>query len=281
MELPHCSAMCWQHSRSAGVIVAPGRTHAMAGVMAHKKAIVSSANARVLVTFISVLRFLTAMDRFSLQTNNVRSTLATTAVTGITALRDVTCDCPRRQRLVKPHFRPKKPLTLECVQGLILPMVQSSDFKPLRSGDLAKAAGVSPDTIRHYEKIGVLRQAARTESGYRLYPASAVERVLVVQRALRIGFTLAELADVLKARDAGGVPCRRVYQHAQEKLKGIEADIEALRLTGRYVRKVLADWEQQIQSAGPGQQSHLLYSLGDAVKKAGAPVDRFRRKKRQ
>ena len=64
-------------------------------------------------------------------------------------------------------------------------------------------------------------------------------------------------------------------------LMGIEADIEALRLTGRYVRKVLADWEQQIQSAGPGQQSHLLYSLGDAVKKAGAPVDRFRRKKRQ
>jgi len=74
-------------------------------------------------------------------------------------------------------------------------MVQSSGFKPLRSGDLAKAAGVSPDTIRHYEKIGVLRQATRTESGYRLYPASAVERVLVVQRALRIGFTLAELAE--------------------------------------------------------------------------------------
>jgi DNA-binding transcriptional MerR regulator len=55
-----------------------------------------------------------------------------------------------------------------------------------------------------------------------------LERVLVVQRALRIGFTLAELADVLKARDAGGAPCRRVYQLAQEKLKGIEADIIAM-----------------------------------------------------
>jgi DNA-binding transcriptional MerR regulator len=54
-----------------------------------------------------------------------------------------------------------------------------------------------------------------------------------VQRALRIGFTLAKLAEVLKARDAGGVPCRRVYQLAQEKLKGIEADIEALKLTRR------------------------------------------------
>jgi len=160
-------------------------------------------------------------------------------------------------------------------------MVQSSVSMALRSGDLAKAAGVSPDTIRHYEKIGVLPRATRSESGYRLYPTSAVERVLVVQRALRIGFTLAELADVLKARDAGGVPCRRVYQLAQEKLKGIEADIEALKLTRRYVRKILADWEHRTRSASQGQQSHLLYSLTDAAKNAGIPADRFRRKNGQ
>jgi DNA-binding transcriptional MerR regulator len=160
-------------------------------------------------------------------------------------------------------------------------MTQSSGSKGLRSGDLAKAAGVSPDTIRHYEKIGVLPRAPRTESGYRLYSVSAVERVLVVKRALQIGFTLAELSEVLAARDAGGVPCGRVYQHAQEKLKGIEADIEALKLTRRYVRKVLEDWAQRTQSAGPGQQAHLLYSLSDAVKNAGTPATRFRREKRQ
>ena len=159
-------------------------------------------------------------------------------------------------------------------------MVQRRGSKTLYSGALAKAAGVSPDTIRYYEKIGVLPKATRTESGYRVYPASAVERVLVVQRALRIGFTLAELAEVLKARDAGGAPCRRVYQLAQEKLKGIEADIEALKLTKRYVQKVLADWEQRTQSAGPGQQSHLLYSLSDAVKNSGITANQFRRKKK-
>ena len=130
----------------------------------------------------------------------------------------------------------KNSLTLECIRGLILLMVQS---KGLRSGTLAKAAEVSPDTIRHYEKIGVLPRAARTVSGYRIYPASAVERVLVVQRALRIGFTLAELAEVLMARDAGGVPCHRVYELALGKLKGIEADIEALKRTKRYLQKVL------------------------------------------
>src|SRR6476646_9633093 len=157
-------------------------------------------------------------------------------------------------------------------------MVQT---KGLRSGTLAKAADVSPDTIRHYEKIGVLPRASRTESGYRVYPASAVERVLVVQRALRIGFTLAELAEVLKARDAGGAPCRRVYQLAQEKLKSIEADIEALKLTRRYVQKVLANWEKRTQSAGPGQQSHLLYSLTDAIKNSAMAANQFRRRKKR
>jgi len=159
-------------------------------------------------------------------------------------------------------------------------MVQNSGSKLLRCGALAKAAGVSPDTIRHYERIGVLPRATRTESGYRVYPASVVERVRVVQRALRIGFTLAELAEVLKARDAGGAPCRRVYQLAQEKLKGIAADIEAMKRTERYLKKVLSDWEQRIQRAGPGQKSHLLHSLSEAVENSGAPANRFRRKGR-
>jgi MerR family transcriptional regulator, copper efflux regulator len=159
-------------------------------------------------------------------------------------------------------------------------MVQSSSSKTLRSGALAKATGLSTDSIRHYERIGVLPRASRTDSGYRVYPASALERVLVVQRALRIGFTLAELAEVLKARDAGGAPCHRVYQLAQEKLKGIETDLEALKRTKRYVKKVLADWEKRILRTGVGQKSHLLHSLSDAVMNAGAPANQFRRKKR-
>jgi len=77
-------------------------------------------------------------------------------------------------------------------------MVQTGESKTLRSGTLAKAAGVSPDTIRHYERLGILPRASRTESGYRMYPASAIERVLVVQRALQIGFSLAEPAEVLR-----------------------------------------------------------------------------------
>jgi MerR family mercuric resistance operon transcriptional regulator len=157
-------------------------------------------------------------------------------------------------------------------------MVQPSNHKTFRSGALAKATGVSPDTIRHYEKLGVLPKASRTQSGYRIYPKGAVERVLVVQRALRIGFTLAELAEVFQARDAGGVPCRRVFELAQEKLKGISTDIEALKRTEKYLKKVLFDWKRRINRADPGERSHLLYSLADAVKAAGEGSNKFRRK---
>jgi MerR family transcriptional regulator, copper efflux regulator len=151
--------------------------------------------------------------------------------------------------------------------------------KTLLSGALAKATGVSADTIRHYEKIGVLPIASRTQSGYRLYPENAVERVLAVQRALRIGFTLAELAEVLKARDAGGVPCQRVYQLAKDKLSGITADIAALKRTERYLKQVLGDWEDRMRQAGPGQKSHLLHSLTGDPNNSDRKSPKFRRAK--
>ena len=157
-------------------------------------------------------------------------------------------------------------------------MVQKSGSTVLLTGALAKAAGVSPDTIRHYERIGVLPQASRTQSGYRVYPAEAVERVLIVQRALRIGFTLAELGEVLQARDAGGVPCRRVYQLAQQKLKNIGTDIAALKRTERYLKTVLAEWQGRMRRAGSGQKSHLLHSLGEALKDPIVPANKFRRR---
>jgi DNA-binding transcriptional MerR regulator len=148
--------------------------------------------------------------------------------------------------------------------------------KTLRSGALAEATGVSPDTIRHYEKIGALTAASRTEAGYRIYPESAVERVLVVRRALRIGFTLAELVEVLKTRDAGGVPCQRVYRLAQNKLRGITADIEALKETQKYLTQVLDDWEDRMQRTVHGRRSNLLHSLAGSIDKQDKT--RFRRR---
>jgi DNA-binding transcriptional MerR regulator len=137
--------------------------------------------------------------------------------------------------------------------------------------------GVSPDTIRHYENIGVLPRALRTDSGYRLYTESTVERVLVVQRALRIGFTFAELAEVLKARDAGDVPCQRVYKLAKEKLKGVTADIVELKRTERISKQVLS--EGRMQRTAPGQKSNLLHSVTGAVNGSNRKATQLGRRK--
>ncbi len=157
--------------------------------------------------------------------------------------------------------------------------VQNIGSNVFRSGALAEAGGVSSDTIRHYEKIGVLPRATRTESGYRLFPASAVERVLVVQRALRIGFTLAELAEVLKARDAGGAPCQRVYELAKEKLKGISADIVAMKRTEQYLKQILSGWEHRMQRTALGQKSNLLHSLTGDISGSKRKKTQFQRRK--
>jgi DNA-binding transcriptional MerR regulator len=73
----------------------------------------------------------------------------------------------------------------------------------LKSGELARAAGISPDTLRHYEKLGLLPIAIRTPGGYRLYPPDTLALVQMIRSAIRVGFTLSELADVLKQRRAG------------------------------------------------------------------------------
>ncbi len=150
--------------------------------------------------------------------------------------------------------------------------------KTLRSGALAKAAGVSADTIRYYERIGVLPRALRTESGYRVYPEMAVNRVLVVQRALSVGFTLAELAEIFEIRDAGGAPCVRVYALAEEKLTGIQEDLAALKHAEKKIKKLLANWKTQLSKTGPGQQAHLLQSLTEVLSNSTTLRNSFRKK---
>ena len=110
-----------------------------------------------------------------------------------------------------------------------------------------------------------------------MYSEGAVERVRVVQSALRVGFTLAELAEVLKARDAGGTPCRRVYQIAQEKLKGIEEDIRSLKRTEKYLKAVLLDWENRLLK-DDGKRSNLLHSLPAAMNASIKMTAKFPRK---
>lgn len=77
----------------------------------------------------------------------------------------------------------------------------------MRIGELAERLGLNPKTIRYYESIGLLPEAERTPSGYRLYTEADVERLGFIKAAQRLGITLDEIREILALRDRGQRPC--------------------------------------------------------------------------
>lgn len=130
-----------------------------------------------------------------------------------------------------------------------------------RSGELAQLAGVSTDTLRHYERKGVLPAPRRSANGYRVYPPQALERVRLVRRALGVGFTLDELARILKERERGRPPCRQVRRLAATKLAEIETRLSELLIVRDELRATLTDWDARLAETNDGERAGLLEAL--------------------
>jgi len=131
----------------------------------------------------------------------------------------------------------------------------------LRSGELARLAGVSAETLRHYERKGLLIKPRRSRNGYREYPPSSLDRVRLVQRALSVGFTLNELARILKTRDTGGVPCREVRSLAERKLEEVEDQLSQLTNLRDDLRSLLKDWDELLTGRTRTERVGLLEAL--------------------
>jgi DNA-binding transcriptional MerR regulator len=147
----------------------------------------------------------------------------------------------------------------------------------LRIGNLAQLTGVSPDTIRHYERLGLLGKAPRSSGGYRLFPPSAIERVHLIQRAVRVGFSLRQLGTFLRVRQAGGAPCRGVRDAAAEMLERIDRQLADLTATRTAIRVMLDDWNDRLAHTPANQPAHLLDSLGAADRPGRSRPSNLRR----
>lgn len=102
-------------------------------------------------------------------------------------------------------------------------------MKMLQIGQLAKRAGVSSDTLRFYEKMGLLHPSSRTETGYRLYDEEAVSRIHFIIKGKRIGLTLEEIQELLDIRvEATQHSCAEVKGITQKKLDEIDQKIAEL-----------------------------------------------------
>ncbi len=131
----------------------------------------------------------------------------------------------------------------------------------MRIGEAARTAGVSPDTLRYYERLGLLPPPVRTGNGYRVYSEAAVRRVRVIRNGLAFGFSLRELRSFFTAREANRPPCREVRAAAERLLDDVEQQIEALVAARARMRHTLRDWDTRLDSAGDGAPAHLLAAL--------------------
>ena len=121
-------------------------------------------------------------------------------------------------------------------------------------GQLAKAVGINVETIRYYERRGLLAQPEKPVEGFRRYPEQALNRIRFIKRAQELGFSLEEIETLLEI-DAGR--CRDVQEIAAHKLALIRqkmADLERL-------ANGLEEWMQRCQSTPENQPCPLIHTL--------------------
>jgi DNA-binding transcriptional MerR regulator len=106
----------------------------------------------------------------------------------------------------------------------------------VKIGQIAREAGVTVDTVRFYERVGVLPEPARRPSGYREYEGGTVERIKLTRELQAIGLSLPEIVDALAAHDAGDATCESERWRLQVVLDRVESKLaELMALRDRIV----------------------------------------------
>jgi DNA-binding transcriptional MerR regulator len=129
----------------------------------------------------------------------------------------------------------------------------TTTLRGLRVGELAKEAGVASDTVRYYERAGLLPPPRRTAGGYREYDGGALDRLRFIQGCQRLGLRLRDIADLLAIRDTGTCPCEPAEQLLRRRLAEVDAEMARLSaLRAEMAAMVDALPSQQCPPPAPG-----------------------------
>jgi MerR family copper efflux transcriptional regulator len=115
--------------------------------------------------------------------------------------------------------------------------------KFMKIGEVAKQSEVGIETIRYYEREGLLAEPQRKPSGYRQYDQSVIARLRFIRRAKELGFTLAEIKELLGLWFEANTRCEHIRQRAGQKITDIEDKIRSLQKMKRSLKKVISECE--------------------------------------
>jgi MerR family mercuric resistance operon transcriptional regulator len=132
-----------------------------------------------------------------------------------------------------------------------------------KSGEVARQGGVNLETIRYYERRGLLPKPPRTSSGYRTFGVDAVRRLRFIKHAQALGFSLKEIKELLALRVDARTSCADVRKRAQAKIADIEQKLRALRAMKRALVRITAT----CVGRGPVSACPILESLEEENRK--------------
>lgn len=133
----------------------------------------------------------------------------------------------------------------------------SKPAKTFTIGVLAREAGVGLETVRYYERLGLLQQPPRNSAGYRLFPAEAAGRLRFIRRAQQLGFSLSEIRELLSLRASSTAKSMDVRKRVEAKMSAVDAKIRNLRSLKKDLRKLMNICE----SRAPVSQCQILRNL--------------------
>jgi MerR family copper efflux transcriptional regulator len=126
-------------------------------------------------------------------------------------------------------------------------------------GHVAKVSGIGIETIRFYERNGLIEEPPRRESGYREYSQEVIPRLRFIKRAKELGFSLREINELLSMRSRGQAKCKDVKGHAEQKLSDIESKIRDL----QKMRKAILGLKGKCSDGASLKECPILHSLED------------------
>lgn len=131
----------------------------------------------------------------------------------------------------------------------------------LQIGEVAKQCGIGVETVRFYEREGLLATPERSPSGYRRYPELVVKQVLFIQHAKTLGFSLKEIGELIALKSIPGSTCSRVKTNAVAKVAAIQRKIDAL----EKMKTSLIPLIDKCQSTNPIQDCPILNALNNEL----------------
>ncbi len=120
----------------------------------------------------------------------------------------------------------------------------------LRIGEVSGRTGISIETLRFYERSGLLGRPARTEGGYRMYGPEELLRLEFIKRAQTLGFTLEEIRRIIAEGHGGKRPCMEVREIARMRLHELDERMKEMRRYRRLLARTLQQWEETGEADG-------------------------------